>query len=281
MRMSASKMKKWMECPLSAHFHYDLHLPSRQNAKASFGVCIHHALDLYNQTGNLDLAIDDFRKNWYAPEKLGVAPDHWPKMTDYAGLRDRGVEILRVFHENTKWDKREVIATEHPFLVPFGRHQLTGFVDLVEIRRSGKGKNLLRIVDFKTSSKKPTKAALMLDIQFSIYIYASMQKEFWTGYPGEPDFPGLPNGEFQYESLKDMPRRAIWFHLWTQQELDAGDRGDDDFMRLYRLAHEIEKADAAQIHVPRIGDACGLCDHQKACGIEIPASVVEEETAWL
>jgi hypothetical protein len=121
----------------------------------------------------------------------------------------------------------------------------------------------------------------MLDIQFTIYMYASLQKEFWCGYPGEPDFPGLPNGEFTYEALKDMPRRAIWSHLWTQQELDAGDRDDDDYMRLYRLANEIEKADAAQIHVPRIGEACGLCDFQQACGISIPTSVSDEEAAWL
>lgn len=281
MRFSASRCKKWMACPLQAHFHYDLNLPTKQNAKATFGTCIHHALELYNKTGSLDAAIEDFKTYWHSPEKLGVAPDTWPKMTSYAGLRERGIEILKTFHDNCKWDGREVIATEHPFLVPFGRHELTGYVDLLEIRTSGRGKNLLRIVDYKTNSKQPYLAELHLDLQFTVYCYASLQPEFWMG--NGPQFPAIPNGEFRYEMLKDMKRRPIWFHLWGPKELDAGDRDEADFMRLYRLVNEIEKADAAGIHIPRIGEACGLCDYNEPCGTPIPKreEIAEDQDSWI
>lgn len=281
MRFSASRLDTWMTCPLQAHFQYDLELPRLQHSKASFGTCIHHSLALYNETGNIKLAIERFKDHWQNPEKLGVVPDIWTKFTSFGELRNRGIEILEHYHDSMKWDKREVIAVEHKFLVPFGRHELTGFVDLIELRKSGNGKELLKIVDHKTSSRSPNIAELRLNVQFTTYMYASLQPEFWMGN-GE-DFPGIPNGKWLYEMHKDTPRRAIWNHLWTMREIDAGPRVEADFARLYRVTDEIEKAVQAQVHVPKIGSACSLCSFTKECGLTIPSKeeMREEENAWI
>lgn len=290
MRFSASKLKTWMSCPLQAHFKYDQRLYGPPNAKAVFGTCIHAALELYNQTANVELAITTFKDLWHNPEKVGAPTEQlaWPKMTSYGGLRDRGIQILRRYHEQQKWDKREVVATEHRFLVPFGHHELTGVVDLVEVRTSGNGKTLMKIEDYKSSTKAPTTAELALDIQFTVYTYASLQPEFWTGlpedHPEHTDFPGLPNGAWLYETYQEMPRRAIWYHLWNQREIDAGPREDVDFMRLYRVCDEIARATELEIFVPKIGEACGLCDFANgACPISVPTrpELAEQETAWL
>lgn len=281
MNLSASTLKIWMACALQAKFAKIDKLPQVQNAKASFGVCIHRSLELYNHTGDVDLAIKTFEDNWAHPEKLGVVPQKWPKFTSYEGLKQRGVELLRAYHDNLKWDGREVLFTEHRFMVPFGRHNLTGVVDLGEIRVNGKGKPLLRIIDYKTSTHAPTRAALALDIQFTIYTYASMQREFWEG--NGPDYPGLPNGGFLFDLYKDMPRRAIWWHLWTGKEIDAGPRDEEDFLRLYRLVTEVEKAMERQVFVPRIGDACGLCSYTDQCNLRIPTrgEELEDEDVWI
>lgn len=622
MILSASTLRLWQECSLKAKFTKIDNLPTIMNAKASFGTCIHHALELYNQTGNIDLAIAIFRDTWHNPEKLGVTPVKWPKFTSFEGLLQRGVECLQNYHDNLRWDGREVVFTEHPFLVPFGRHWLRGVVDLGEVRVSGKGKPLFRIVDYKTNSQAPTRAALNLDIQFcadleteilttrgwcratdlvagesvmtlnplssqaewqpltdihifpegqrdlvsfesrrhsslttvdhrwyvehmittkgatrresrirtsseltnsdrvlcsapvanlpteekwssdfvelvawfwteghwlggfdsgygigigqseavnpqhtsrirqcltrlygepsislrrghatvwpaqwrekidpdcnrfylnktigdelrlvadrdkavsaafltaltqqqlelyiqvsmwgdrsssyqinqsnkrrldsfqmacslagihstlrrddvssgryagrecwsltlrtdryvvptssgskvllshsgpvwcpstpnqtwlarrngsvyftgnTIYTFASVQPEFWMGVDGDPDYPGLSNGEFLYGLYKDMPRRAIWWHLWTGKEIDAGPRDEDDYMRLYRLCNEVEKAVERDVFVPRIGEACGLCSFVDQCRISIPSrdQELEDEEAWI
>lgn len=271
-----------MTCPLQAHFHYDLHLPDTHNAKATFGNCIHHALDIYNTTQNLDLAIETFKKVWYDPSPLGIN-EHgvWPRNTSYGSLRERGILVLQEFHERCKWDQRTVVGTEHKFLVPFGEHELTGAVDLIELRKSGNGKELLKIVDYKSSSYKPSKFDLLLDIQFTIYLYASMQKEFWVG--NGPEYAGLPNGEWQFETLKDQPRRAIWYHLWTQQEIDAGGRTEEDFQRLYRLCCEVQRATEAEVFVPRIGEACTFCAYHEWCNIKIPTEdeLRNQDEAWI
>jgi hypothetical protein len=283
-RYSASRLKTWMDCSLQAHFHYDEKLPGQPNAKAVFGTCIHQALELYNNTANLEAALALFKDLWHNPEKVGSPVDTlvWPKMTTYGGLRDRGIAILKDVDARLHWDSRDVIAAEHRFLVPFGDFELTGVVDLLETRRSGKGKNLLRIVDYKTSSRQPNTAELALDVQFTIYLFASTQREFWVG--NGPDFPGLPNGEWLYETLSDMPRRAIWYALWTQKEIDAGPRDDADFMRLYRVVQQIDRATQLEVWVPHIGEACQLCAYANGpCPVEIPTrdQLAAQDDAWL
>lgn len=271
MKFNASLIKKWMLCPLQARFAELDQLPYRNNAKATFGTCIHEALEGYNKHGNVDEAIKRFKQTWHEPEILGAGIDYWPKFTTYGGLRKRGIEILQEYDSHHAWETRTVVATEHKFCVPFGEHTLSGIVDLVEKKKSGRGKNVLRIVDYKTNSKQPTLMQLRLDIQFTIYSYASEQPEFWLGFENDPRYPPMPNGANLYEAYKKLPRKAIWYHLWGNKEIDAGDRDDADMMRLYRVCNEIEKAVKNEIYIPSIGaDSCTWCDYTEECGIVVP-----------
>lgn len=258
MILRQSTLKIWMLCPLQAKFRTIERLPSRQNAKASFGSIIHYCLEAYNQGTEIDTCIQIFKDFWAEPDRLGVKPDYWPKYTSYGSLREKGIEILQLYHDKNKWENRQVLASEHSFLVPFGDHQLQGSVDHVEVKKAGNGRRTLRIVDFKTTSKAPTIVQLRLDQQFTVYIYASLQKEFWVGNGAE--YPGIVDGERLYEELQDVPRRGVWYHLMTNKELNAGPRDDGDFMRLYRSACEIQKAVERDVYVPSIsGESCTWC----------------------
>lgn len=278
LRYSASRLKTWMTCAMQAHLKYDLRIPAeKSNAKAVFGTCIHAALEHYNQYGNVDQAVALFKDLWQNPEKVGAPAETfwWPKMTSFGGLKERGVALLRTFHDQCEWDKREIIATEHPFLVPFGAYELTGYVDLLEVRRSGRGEDILRVCDYKTSSRRPNMAELALDVQFTVYMWAVEQDEFWFGH-GNADFPAVPNAAWVREMTRDLRTRAIWIHLWDHKEIDAGPRVDTDFLRLYRVCQEIEKADAAGIHVPRIGDPCVFCDFREPCAMQVHIPTADE-----
>lgn len=288
MRFSASRIRMWSNCPLQAKFRYEDHLPGRQNAKASFGTVIHHVLEHYNHSKDHQASKDMFLDLWNNPAKLGVEPDYWPKFTSFGGLKQRGLDILDQHHQATRWDKREVIATEHPFLVPFGDHELTGFVDLIEIRKTGKGASILAIVDYKTSSKAPSKSDLALDVQFTSYIYAVNQPRFWSGWPDVPeyadDFPPIAaNSKWLWETVKPLPQRAIWYHLWNASEKDAGGRDQKDFERLYEVMCQIDKAQKAGIYVPKIGEACLWCDYTEPCGVTIPTPEerLAEPNVWI
>lgn len=274
MRFSASRIERWMECPLQAHFHYDMKLPSSQNAKATFGTIIHHCLEKYHKGYSIDEVIAIFVSLWSEPEKLrpNLNPDYWPKYTTYISLKAKGIEILKGYHEKAKWEHREIVAVEHPFLVPFGDHELQGYVDFVEIKKAGNGRRTLRVIDLKTAGRAPTKPQLRLNTQFTVYMFASEQPEFYFG--NGPKFPPLNDADRLWDEVKDMPRKAIWHHLMTNKEIDAGPRDDGDYMRLYRVCKEIARANELQVHVPRIGEACIYCDYNEPCGVPIPT---EEE----
>ncbi len=283
LRFSASRLKTWQTCPLQGHFQYDLKLPVEgSNAKTVFGSCIHKALENYNLTGNLATSEAIFDDLWTNPEKVGAPIETlvWPMRTSYSGLKSKGIEILRDMHEKLKLEKRDILGIEHKFLVPFGKYELTGYVDLLEVRTSGRGKNLLRIVDYKSAGRQPNFAELYLDIQFTIYYYASLQPEFWFG--NGPDFPALVDAQAKYDAYNDLVRRPIWYHLMGIKEIDAGPRDDEDFMRLYRLCEMVEKAQQQEIYVPKIGEGCTFCDFKEPCGVKIPTKeeVADQEDAW-
>lgn len=281
MRFSASRVKAWSNCSLQAHYRYDEGLPQRSNAKAMFGSAMHKAMEHFNLTGDMGGAKKLFLKEWAAAD-----PDYWPKFTNYAGLRNKGIEILDAMASHYRFQDRRVIGTEIGFVVPFGDYELHGFIDCLETQRSGTGKEILKIVDYKTNSKDPLKSELALDLQFTTYAWAVSQKEFWTGMPGEPEFGGVPNGEWLWSTLEGVPRRCIWFSLWKGRQLDAGPRTTVDFQRLYRVCTEIAHANEHQVYMPKVGEACTWCDFVEHCALNIPVSLkalddVDDPSRWV
>lgn len=268
MRVSFSMLNMWMQCPLQARFHYVDKLERLNNSAASFGNCIHHSLEMYNKTGDVDGALKEFARVWEEPELIGAGFDYYIKGTSYGSYYARGVEILREYHEKQKWNARTILATEHPFLVPLGEHELVGFVDLVEMRRAPNGKDTIRIIDYKTSKKAPWANELRFNQQFTAYLWAADQEEFWLG--NGPDFPPMANGEFLWGALRDTPRIGIWYHLNNNKELSCGERTDEDYMRLYRAVCEIDRAIQNKVYVPDIsGETCGFCPYTEPCGLAI------------
>ena len=191
------------------------------------------------------------------PTEIGV----WPQNTSWSELQQKGFEFLDTFHEESRWDKRKIIAAEHRFVVPFGEHTLKGFVDCIEIAGAGSKKEL-RIIDYKTSSYRPTQLELRFNIQFTIYMYASTLPEFWE--------PLDPTGQM-YEEYRSYPRKGLWYAIWQNKILDVGPREDVDFMRLARVIKEIEHAEQADVHVPDIsGRSCMWCAYTHLCATTIP-----------
>lgn len=271
MLVSASQLKTWSECPLRGKFHYQDKLPQQQNGAASYGTIMHYVIEQIDRGLSYEEAKLLFERLWKEPERLGVKPDYWPYRTSYESYRMKGLQTIDGYREMNAWGKPTFIAHEYPFLVDIGDHQIRGIIDRLEIRTTGKS-DVLCVTDLKTAAKRPTKFDLRTDIQFSIYAYASLQKEFWTGHPGSPTYLGFADGEDLWEYFRDVRRVGVYLMLGPScAELDVGDRGDMDFQQLYRLISEVERAVEQQVFIPRIGaDTCGNCDYFDQCAIDIP-----------
>lgn len=275
MRLSASRLKVWQTCQAQAKFKYvDLLPQGPENAKAVFGKIIHVILESFVYDHDLDRAIARFKDLWQNPEKMGVGEMVWPKYTSYGGLKDKGIELLKTLNDTWKWETFDVIAVEQEFVVPFGRHEFHGFIDRLDVRKSGKGKDLLRAVDYKTNAKAPNKGQLFLDIQFTVYLYALTCPEFWEQ---------VIDGAAWYQRVKDLNSRGIWFQLMDAREIDAGTRDETDFGRLMRLCDSIEAAHEAGVFVPHIGEPCELCPFTEPCGQYVPTreEVAAQDGAWI
>lgn len=270
MRFSASRIKTYMECPMKAYFKYVERLPEeRVHAAAVFGNCMHLALEKFN-VGDLDIkaATKLFADAWTNPTKYRFEqPTVWAKGTTFGGYMKNGKDALKAYGERVSWRGRQVIATEHPFLVTIGDYELTGYVDHLEITKDRKGRQVLLIQDHKTG-KTPTVAQLNANIQFTIYDYASRQREFWLG--NGPDFPPMIQGDWHMEMTKDLPRLNIWHSVMQGKEFNCGERDEADFERLHRVLQQIERAHDAEVFVPNIsGDSCGFCPYTDPCRLPL------------
>lgn len=273
MKISASTLKRWMGCPLQVKFSETEDRPRQLGSKTAFGTCIHDALEYYNLCGDYSATWARFEQTWNNPELLGAKIDYWNKGSTFGSLKAKGKEILESYHKKNVWDKRDIIAAEHKFCVPIGEHQISGIVDLIECRTIGtKKRKELTIVDYKTAGKRPYGDDLKLDVQFTMYYYASLQPEFWMGYKDDDRYPGLPDGEAMYEEFMDVNRKVVWYHLWDNKEIDAGPRDDDDFNRLYRAIISVADAISKDVYVPNIsGSTCVWCDYTDICPVMIPS----------
>lgn len=288
MKFSSSLLSTWENCQKQAHFKEVMRLPdSGLHAKTWFGTCVHAALEEYGNDeirtgwGNVKRAKAIFLSMWEKPEIYGGFITEW-RGSQFGTLRLRGLKIIEEYDDKQKWEKREVIATEHKFCVPIGEHLVSGIVDLIEWKLSGRGVPTLRIVDYKTTSAKPTLEELRLNLQFTIYVYASQQPEFWLGFTEDDWHPPMvhkyksmaetPEDSMKlWERFRDAPRRGVWSHLWGGVELDAGSRDQSDYERMYVLLGGIETAIEQGVYIPSIrSSSCKWCPFKELCTAVIP-----------
>lgn len=273
MLASASRLNTWMNCPLQAYFKYEERLPTEQSGAASYGTIMHYVVEQMDRGYDADGAVELFKKLWAEPERLSVKPDWWPPRTSYHTYLEKGVKSVKAYKQMMAKKDVHIIAHEYPFLVDIGEHQIRGYIDRLELRDTGHGEQVLTITDFKTAAKRPTKFDLRTDLQFSIYIYASYQKAFWTGIENSPEYLGFENGEKLWKHFEDTERAGVYLMLGpeTCTELDVGERGEQDFQQLYRLITEVDNAQRNKVYVPRISyDTCGRCDFFDRCQLAIP-----------
>jgi RecB family exonuclease len=263
MKVSASLLKTWMKCSLQARYKYIESLPDKSNAAAAFGSAVHIALELYNNVHDVDVAERAFLEMWDNPDEFDLAIDVWPPRTSFGAYRERGVDFIRKYHEENKWVKKEIIATEHRFCVPLGDHFVSGIIDVIEVPDKT---TTLKIIDFK-SGYRPNSQGLNHDVQFSTYLYAPTQKEFWCGSDEDrKKYTGFPNGEELWERFQSYETVGIWYDLRNTKEYHVGPRDQSDYDKLLMCIEQIARAIELEVFVPDIsGDSCGLCSYRDIC----------------
>lgn len=256
MRIRQSDIKTWQRCPLLYRFEKIDGLRGEEHSAAPFGTALHESIKYLEENGDIESAKLRFKDLWTSAEF-----DTFLKGTSFTSYMDKGLDILDRWWDIQQWNASKIIAREHYFEVPLGRHTLCGTVDRLEARYLGaKGGNVLCVLDYKTNTKLPTRDYLRHDVQFTAYCYATTRPEFWTG---------IENGEELFATYQEWPRIGEWIAL-TQgpKRVPADFRTERDYRRLEMVADAMEDSISMGIFIPNLsGASCEYCAFRKPCGL--------------
>ncbi len=182
---SFSQISQFIQCPLDYKYRYYLRLPMPGNHHLSFGSTIHAVLQKYLENFQQQLEVqqqDLFTKKVtyeLPPEKLLYElyqkewlDDWYLNKTQKEEYRSRGKDILKSFFEASKKEIPKPVLIEQPFTLKLGsnnQYQFNGKIDRADFDSNTEA---LKIIDYKTSEKVPSKTDSSDLDQLRIYQWA-------------------------------------------------------------------------------------------------------------
>lgn len=187
LHISYSQLKTFLTCPQKYLFQYVRGTPWEFIPEYfPFGRSIHDAAKAFYRTLkesghriSIDELTDCFIESWDRETQGNI---RWKENQDKDALRDKGVQMLRVFYETVT--PQRILGVEFPFSVDLiseetGEilpYKLTGIFDLIE---SDEEENCM-VVELKTGTKRYNEDQIDLDLQGTLYSYALNQMGFHT-----------------------------------------------------------------------------------------------------
>lgn len=164
--ISFSEIKLWKECSFRHKLTYIDKLDAYEdNPYADFGTAVHNTIEAYllSKKMNLELFKTELTTKWnkggYDSEEfaLKMKDVSWWKGHKYPRWEDYGLRILNQFeiwiNSNPEWESWECINAELDLYEQIEDTELKfkGFVDAVLRVKNKKGKELIYVIDWKTT----------------------------------------------------------------------------------------------------------------------------------
>jgi len=245
LRLSASALDTYDECPLRYSYEYVLGVRGGSGTAAELGTLAHDILEEF-----LDPApADDTgvgRRPHTLDSLLALAGEKWhDDIARYAPQREEAWRDLTAMLEAWWAEEGEgpfapdVAAVEHMFEIEVGPHVLRGKIDRVDRVEGG-----TRIVDYKTGRSEPRDDEMPDNIQLAVYHLAATR---------DPDLVALgPPTRLELLFLRSMAR---------YEQAIAPDHVARTEARILDTADQI----LTEAFEPVAGPHCQLCDFQRLC----------------
>jgi hypothetical protein len=164
--VSFSEVKVWKECSYRHKLAYVDKLDTYENNPyADYGTAVHNAIENYLKTKTMDIGaclieIDSaWVRNGYEGEefKKKMAPHKWWKGEPVEVWQSWATTCLEAFPEwiDSEFHEWELVDAEHQLYEPIEGEDVSfkGFVDCLLKVKDKKGKELLWVIDWKTTGK--------------------------------------------------------------------------------------------------------------------------------
>jgi putative RecB family exonuclease len=244
---SFSAVRCYLLCPERYRFRYHTDTEtSHRSIGLVLGRVVHKTLErfyLHLQHGDeevpLELLQDTFCSSW--AETLAFEPP--VRCDDLGAEKDKGLELIRVFHNDAPRPHR-VVAVELPFAVPLSPDEnrvLIGSIDAAAEDEAGR----TLVLEHKTTKRRWSQDQIVYDPQVSVYLHAAR----YLGLAPEPV------ARFQFLLKTRTPAfQAIEIH-----------RTDQQIQEVLHLLREVLRCIDAGICYRLRGWQCKDCEYAHCC----------------
>jgi RecB family exonuclease len=140
MEISFTRFRVYRECPWKYRLTF---VEGRQiplDPPSSLGITLHRAIERFHRGGEPSWeALADA----YEAEFLRTG---YPDSATRAQWSQKGLRILRRYHEQETSRRTEIVGVEREFIFPLGRHTVRGMVDRIDRHPDG----TYEVIDYKT-----------------------------------------------------------------------------------------------------------------------------------
>jgi DNA helicase-2/ATP-dependent DNA helicase PcrA len=235
LRLSASAIEDYEDCPLKFKFGHYLKIPTGPQAALTFGNIMHRSVRHYFELRAKGEASFEAVKGFYESSwrKAGFEDEYQEQAYKQAGL-----EQLRAFVEKQESSETLPLSMESSFALDLGEVWLEGRIDQISPLAKG-GEGTVELVDYKTGKPRSQKDA---DKSLQLSVYALAAQEQMKLRPVRLTFYYLTNNEPVHTVRTEQDLKAVKTEILT-------------------VAGRIR-----QNHFPAApGFVCKFCDYQPIC----------------
>ena len=238
LRLSASSIEDYEDCPLKFKFGHYLKIPTGPQAALTFGNIMHRSVRRYFELRAKGEASFEAVKEFYEASwrKSGFEDEYQEQAYKQAGL-----EQLRAFVEKQGSSETLPLGMESYFSLDLGEVLLEGRIDQINplVSRAPADEDAVELIDYKTGRPRSQKDADS-SLQLSVYALAAQ------------------------EEMKLKPRRLTFYCLSNNQPVHTV-RTEQDLKavkaEILTVAERIR-----QSHFPAApGFVCKFCDYRPIC----------------
>lgn len=166
LRLSATKIATYMDCPLKFKFSHILQVPTPPKPYFDLGTAVHAVAEhltkmrLEGVEPSENVAFEILDKEWRS--------DGFENQTQEAQKKEQARDMIRTYLRWEKQNPNSPVAVEKRFSLEIGGVQFNGFVDRIEKTPDGR----YTVVDFKTGAAYKNSKTIRDDPQMNVYALA-------------------------------------------------------------------------------------------------------------
>jgi DNA helicase-2/ATP-dependent DNA helicase PcrA len=238
LRLSASSIEDYEDCPLKFKFGHYLKIPTGPQAALTFGNIMHRSVRRYFELRAKGEASFEAVKEFYEAswKKSGFEDEYQERAYKQAGL-----EQLRAFVEKQGSSETLPLGMESYFSLDLGEVLLEGRIDQINplVSRAPADEDGVELIDYKTGRPRSQKDA---DSSLQLSVYALAAQEVMKLKPRRLTFYCLSNNQPVHTVRTEQGLKAVKAEILT-------------------VAERIRQSEF--LAVP--GFACKFCDYRSIC----------------